>query len=115
MKKRRRKSGYLVPHILFNQQPSELSHNGTDIDRLLTADVRVDVMLVVGTSLKTDGTYRLVKQMSENVREHGGIVIYIDNSSAGKKLASLFDMQIQVEIEDWADAMLSFPFKVSTI
>lgn len=105
--KRRRRVGYLVPNVLLNQQPVEISHNGMDLEEMLNMDTQVDLVLVVGTSLKTEGTYKLVKRMIQEVHHNGGVAIYVDKSRAEKRLALLFDLQLQVDIEHWADCMVS--------
>lgn len=103
--KRSRRVGYLVPNILLNQQPVEISHDGMDLQEMLAADSTADLLLVVGTSLKTDGTYKLVKAMSQAIRSCGGAAVYVDKSKADRRLGSLIDMQIQVDIENWADCI----------
>ena len=102
LNKRRRPIGYLTPNILMNQQPTTLSKNGMDIAESLDVDTHVDLLLIVGTSLATQGAYKLAKEMVHGVHQHGGIVIYIDRRQAGRKLAGLFDMQLQLDIEEWS-------------
>lgn len=78
-----------------------------DLEEMLAADTKVDLLLVVGTSLKTEGTYKLVKKMVQDVHRYGGASIYVDRSKMEKKLASLFDVQLKIDIENWAQCMMA--------
>lgn len=91
-----------MPNVLLNQQPTTLSKDGKSLDESLEADTDVDLLLVVGTSLETQGIYKIVKTMAQRVHRRGGAAIYVDRRKAGKKLAALFDMQLQVDIEEWS-------------
>ncbi|KAG8721240.1 hypothetical protein FRC08_014792 [Ceratobasidium sp. 394] len=105
--KRPRPVGYLTPKILLNEEPLTFYHNGLDLEELKEIDSQVDLLLVVATSLHSNGLRVLLKDMSASVRQHHGAVVYIDLTPAPKNLAALFDIQLQVDVQDWAECMMS--------
>lgn len=102
--------GFLVPKILLNQDPR------TNLPKQTSAhDFRVKLLLVVGTSLKTPGAYRLAKAMVDDIHKQGGATVYIDKCTPPKDVAKLFDLHLQVDIEEWAGRMMPIVGKVSKI
>ncbi|KAG8719326.1 hypothetical protein FRC08_003105 [Ceratobasidium sp. 394] len=106
--KRSRPVGYLTPKILLNEEPVTFYHNGVDLNKLKEIDSQVNLLLVVATSLHSNGLRRLLKEMILTVRQHHGVIVYIDHTPASKALAGLFDIQLQVDVQDWAKHMLVY-------
>ncbi|KDN47376.1 hypothetical protein RSAG8_03516, partial [Rhizoctonia solani AG-8 WAC10335] len=96
-KKRSRPIGYLVPAILFNQQPTNLGMGGRDWD--ISVDTRVDLLFIVGTTLSTKGTFELARNMAQVVQSNGGAVVYLDRALPNKKLLNLVDVHLRMDIE----------------
>jgi NAD-dependent SIR2 family protein deacetylase len=90
-------------------------HGGQSFDEMLQADTQVDLFMVVGTSLKTPGMYKVVRDMVKAVRSRGGITVYLDHSSLGKRLGHLFDLHLQIDIEDWAAHAIAIPVTPSSV
>ncbi|QRV97793.1 capsular polysaccharide export protein [Ceratobasidium sp. AG-Ba] len=103
--KRTRAIGYLIPDLLYNQETLDLSDESSGLANQLASDSGVDALLVVGTSLKTPGAYRLVKMMAQCTHESGGIVVYIDRNQAPKRFSEFLDMHLEVDIDTWASYM----------
>ncbi|KAG9083360.1 hypothetical protein FS749_006078 [Ceratobasidium sp. UAMH 11750] len=110
--KRRSSVGYLIPNILLNQQPAT-SDQARAIITSTKRDAKVDLLLVVATSLKTHGTFLLAKDMAANVHAYGGVAVYVDNVPMRKSLAGLFDMQLQVDVQGWAACMRAVKYQAS--
>ncbi|KDN36762.1 hypothetical protein RSAG8_10626, partial [Rhizoctonia solani AG-8 WAC10335] len=73
------------------------------LDELEQADGLASLLLVVGTSIKTDGAARLVKSLAKRVHAGGGVVVYIDRAPLpDRKWGDFFDLQLQTEIDLWA-------------
>ncbi|KAG9128200.1 hypothetical protein FRC07_003131 [Ceratobasidium sp. 392] len=104
---RRRPVGYLIPDVLFNHESVDTTEEGTGLGAQLERDSAVDLLCVVGTSLKTEGAFNLVRHMSRCVRANGGAVLYVDKRVAPKKLATLMDMHFQMNIDVWSSLMLN--------
>ncbi|KAG9082341.1 hypothetical protein FRC06_005113, partial [Ceratobasidium sp. 370] len=104
--KRPRPVGYLTPKILLNEEPVTFYHDGLDLDELKEIDSQVNLLLVVATSLQSNGLRVLLKEMCSAVRQHHGAVVYINHTPAPKNLAALFDIQLQVDVQDWAKCMM---------
>ncbi|KAG8691689.1 hypothetical protein FRC11_012894 [Ceratobasidium sp. 423] len=107
--KRPRPIGYLVPDILFNQQTEDISleNKGWDLD----LDTQVDLFVIAGTTLKTQGTLKLVKAMSQNVRHHGGAVIYVDRGEPSKKFSSFVDVHFRMDVDVFSEYFDKYPAK----
>ncbi|GAB1525309.1 hypothetical protein RhiTH_009924 [Rhizoctonia solani] len=97
LNKRARPIGYLVPDIIFNQQVQDISWENKGWD--LKFDTEVDLFIIAGTTLKTDGTYKLVKKMAQNTQRYGGIVVYLDQGIPCKKISSLIDVHFCLEAD----------------
>ncbi|KAG8713536.1 hypothetical protein FRC09_018610 [Ceratobasidium sp. 395] len=106
-RKRRRPVGHLIPDVLFNHEEIDFSQEGTGLAVMLDNDSRVDLLLVVGTSLRTDGLFKIVKLMAQSVHAVGGAVVYVDRCAAGSRLSGFMDMHFQMDIDAWSSCMLS--------
>ncbi|KAF8595559.1 DHS-like NAD/FAD-binding domain-containing protein [Ceratobasidium sp. AG-I] len=106
--KRRRQPGILLPGILFNEQSAEIVRNGKSLEEMLADDSSSDLLLVVGTSLHTNGIAKLVKSLAKGVHVAGGAVLYINRDPLLANMWGAFvDVHIQTDIEDWSRDLLS--------
>ncbi|KDN35419.1 hypothetical protein RSAG8_11596, partial [Rhizoctonia solani AG-8 WAC10335] len=104
---RDRVPGELLPDILLNGDSVELSKCGKTLSELVIEDGRCEMLLVLGTSLKSLGAAGIVKSLAKNTHESGGIVIYVDQSILHSlSWASYIDLQLVTDIEEWARSCL---------
>ncbi|KAG8762684.1 hypothetical protein FRC11_008067 [Ceratobasidium sp. 423] len=99
--KRPRPIGYLVPDVLFNQQTHDISLENKGWD--LQLDTEVDLFIIAGTTLKTEGTLKLVKAMAQNVHHHGGVVIYVDRGGLSKRLSTFVDVHFRMDVDIFSE------------
>ncbi|KAG8715074.1 hypothetical protein FRC08_011026 [Ceratobasidium sp. 394] len=100
---RRLSPGYMLPAIVYNHDSREHELEGMSLDEMEEADGRADLLLIVGTSITTQGVARLVKSLAKKVHQYGGAVVYIDRGKLSKsKWAGFVDLQLAVDIETWA-------------
>lgn len=105
--------GELLPDIVLNDQITEPSKNGKTINQLAVQDSRCHMLLVIGTRLKPQGVQKLVHGMAASVHASGGVVVHVDwTPLAASSWASVFDLHIQMDIEQWAKGCLSALQKV---
>ncbi|KAG8737093.1 hypothetical protein FRC10_008585 [Ceratobasidium sp. 414] len=97
----------IAQNVLYNHEEVDISEEGNGLAAKLDEDSQVDLLLIVGTSLKTDGLFKLVKLMAQEVHAAGGAVIYVDKRNAGLKFSSFVDMHFQMDIDTWSSCMLS--------
>lgn len=107
--KRRRGIGSLVPNILFNEDSAEITRSGKHLDQLALHDSSyTDLLLVIGTSLRTGGIAKLVRLLANGVHNTGGVVIYVNRDSLPSRAWEPFvDLHLQTDIEDWSRELLS--------
>ncbi|KAG9079296.1 hypothetical protein FS749_008630 [Ceratobasidium sp. UAMH 11750] len=103
MRLRTRQPGMLVPDILFNDVPTELSLEGKPLEVLLVEDAKCDLLLVIGTSLQSRGAAIVTKALARQVHDHCGAVVYVNaNSLAPSTWGKYIDLHVQADIEEWA-------------
>lgn len=111
--KRQRTVGTLLPSILFNEASTEITSGGKHLEELIADDSYSDLLLVIGTSLRTDGIARLVKLLAGGVHAAGGAVIYVNRDSLSARTWGQFiDLHLQTDIEDWSRELLSMSLQV---
>lgn len=95
-------TGLLRPNIVLygeNHPSCEFIAQG------LTLDVqrgKPDFLIIMGTSLKVDGVKRVVRQISKQVHERGGIVILVNKTSIGdSSWHGVIDYQIMRDCDEW--------------
>ncbi|KAG9120911.1 hypothetical protein FRC07_003361 [Ceratobasidium sp. 392] len=100
-------SGYLTPDIVYNQDSREHGLEDMSLEEMEEVDAHVDLLLIIGTSLATEGAAKLTKSLAKNVHENGGVVVYVDRGRLpdGKWSGSV-DLQIDIDIETWAADLL---------
>jgi NAD-dependent SIR2 family protein deacetylase len=99
------KGGLLRPAIILY---GESHPRGEDIAEMQGVDEqKADIILVVGTSLKTFGSVDLIKKLSASLRKNQrGQVYYMDLQKPPANLANVFDHAIQTDCQKFADYML---------
>ncbi|CCF57578.1 hypothetical protein KAFR_0C05870 [Kazachstania africana CBS 2517] len=94
--------GILRPNIVLygeNHPSGELISHGLNSDIMRG---KPDFFIIMGTSLKVDGVKNVVKQISKEVHERGGIVILINKTSVGDSMwHGIIDYQIWQDCDDW--------------
>lgn len=114
--KRRRGVGSLVPRILFNEDSAEITQNGKSLKEMIADDSSTDLLLVIGTSLRTNGIAKLVKSLARGTHGAGGAVLYVNKDPlSASAWGTSIDLHIKIDIEDWSWDLLSRPLKVSGI
>ncbi|CCE62205.1 hypothetical protein TPHA_0C00480 [Tetrapisispora phaffii CBS 4417] len=95
-------AGFLRPNIVLygeNHQSSEFISQGINYD---ISKGRPDFLIIMGTSLKVDGVKRVVKTMSKQIHEKGGIVILVNKTIlADSQWAGIIDYQIVSDCDSW--------------
>lgn len=104
----------LRPAVLLNESiDPELLYDGTLYDSLMEEVGGSDLLLIVGTSLKTDSAFNLVRDLAETVHNSEGAVVLIDTAELKKgRLAQLVDFHLQMDAQVCAEAILSTIKKV---
>ncbi|EDO16017.1 hypothetical protein Kpol_495p15 [Vanderwaltozyma polyspora DSM 70294] len=94
--------GFLRPNIVLygeNHPTGEFIAQGLSHD---IAKGKPDFLIIMGTSLKVDGVKKLVKHMSKQVHERGGVVILINKTIlADSAWAGTIDYQICSDCDSW--------------
>ncbi|KAG8737228.1 hypothetical protein FRC10_008414 [Ceratobasidium sp. 414] len=83
-----------------------MSEEGSGLAAQLEAHSKTDILMIVGTSLKTSGAFKLVKRMAQETHFSNGVVVYINNQPAAKQVASFVDMHLLLDIEVFSTSML---------
>lgn len=97
-------AGFLRPNVVLygeNHPACELIAQGLNLD---VQRGRPDFFIVMGTSLKVDGVKRVVRQISKQVHERGGIVILVNKTTIGdSSWNGVIDYQIMCDCDDWVE------------
>ena len=95
-------NGILRPNIVLY---GENHPSGDFISQGLNVDIskgRPDFFIIMGTSLKVDGVKKVVRQISKQVHERGGIVILVNKSGVGESSWNGYiDYQIWEDCDKW--------------
>lgn len=95
-------TGFLRPNIVLYGE----NHPSCDfIAQGLNLDVqrgKPDFLIIMGTSLKVDGVKRVVRQLSKQVHERGGIVLLVNKTTIGdSSWHGVIDYQIMCDCDEW--------------
>lgn len=95
-------TGLLRPNIVLygeNHPSCEFIAQGLSLD---VHRGRPDFLIIMGTSLKVDGVKRVVRQISKQVHERGGIVILVNKTTIGdSSWHGVIDYQIMCDCDEW--------------
>ncbi|KDN38061.1 hypothetical protein RSAG8_09746, partial [Rhizoctonia solani AG-8 WAC10335] len=95
--------GLLLPQVLHNDGSWEPQSNGMSLGQLEQADGSAALLLVIGTSIRTDGAAKLVRSLAKKVHQGGGVVVYIDRAALpDRKWGEFVDVHLQMELDKWA-------------
>lgn len=101
-------AGFLRPNIVLygeNHPSCESIAQGLNFDILRG---RPDFFIIMGTSLKVDGVRRLVKQISKQVHERGGIVLLVNKTTIGESSwHGIIDYQLMCDCDTWVSYLES--------
>lgn len=87
---------------------------GKQLSKLLDAADNCDLLLVVGTSLKSEAFGSLVRDVARRVHSGEGVVVYIDRESLNaRKWAHHVDFHLRLDIEQCAGLILECMDEVS--
>lgn len=96
--------GILRPNIVLygeNHPSGDIISHGLNFD---IRKGRPDFFIIMGTSLKVHGVKRLVKDISKEVHERGGLVLLINKTTVGdSSWAGIIDYQISEDCDDWVN------------
>ncbi|CCK68763.1 NAD-dependent histone deacetylase HST3 KNAG_0B03220 [Huiozyma naganishii CBS 8797] len=96
--------GLLRPNIVLygeNHPSGEIISQGLNFD---ICKGKPDFFIIMGTSLKVDGVKKLVKQISKQVHEKGGLVVLVNKTSIGdSSWHGIIDYQIWEDCDSWVD------------
>ncbi|KEP47029.1 putative NAD-dependent histone deacetylase HST3, partial [Rhizoctonia solani 123E] len=94
--------GLLLPQVLHNEGSWEPQYAGMTLDKLEQEDGCTTLLLVIGTSIRTDRAAKLVRSLAKKVHKGGGVVVYIDRATLPEgKWGAYFDVQLQTEVDKW--------------
>ncbi|QRW11071.1 NAD-dependent histone deacetylase SIR2 [Ceratobasidium sp. AG-Ba] len=95
--------GLLLPDIVWNQDSRDHSTGAIGLDKLLELDGRADLLLIIGTSISTQGAARLVRALAREVHARGGAVVYIGRGSLSwGAWSQSIDLMVDWDIDVWA-------------
>ncbi|KAJ3106963.1 Coiled-coil domain-containing protein 40 [Phlyctochytrium planicorne] len=96
--------GTLRPNVVLY---GEDHRKGTEIADMAMTDARkkIDMMLVIGTSLAVDGAKRLVKDLAKSIRGRGGLVVLVNKTALGKEWEEVFDYVLLGECDKVVEAI----------
>jgi len=98
------KGGLLRPSIILYGESHPKSE---DIESMQFADrLKADNLLVVGTSLQTYGSVRLIKELSRDIRSRGGKAYYVNLTSPPVQHVKCFDYILRSDCQDLAHRAL---------
>ncbi|EJD51588.1 DHS-like NAD/FAD-binding domain-containing protein [Auricularia subglabra TFB-10046 SS5] len=101
--------GALRPAIILNNE----AHPGADdIAATWTTDLSrdPDLLLIMGTSLKSHGVKQLVKSFAKAVRSTataGPRVIFVNNTAPSAEWKSIIDVHFSADIDEWVEMVLA--------
>ncbi|KEP49106.1 SIR2 family transcriptional regulator, partial [Rhizoctonia solani 123E] len=105
---RARVPGILLPEVLLNEDSCSPSKEGKTLEAMKEDDSHCDLLLVLGTSLRSHGAASLVRDLANLVHAQGGMVIYINLTSLSpSSWSSYVDLHIRVDVEEWASENLA--------
>lgn len=94
--------GILRPNIVLYGEDHPC---GEFITQGLNIDInkgKPDLLLIMGTSLKVDGVKKLVRNISRQIHERGGLVLLINKTNIGDcNWHGLIDYQFVCDCDDW--------------
>ncbi|KEP45089.1 Sir2 family transcriptional regulator, partial [Rhizoctonia solani 123E] len=100
---RKRDPGALLPDVLLNEGSYMPTKSGKTLGEMMDDDSNCDLLLIIGTSLRSTGAAGLVKGLAKGVHTHGGVVVYVNLTALAPSVWSNYiDLHIEVEIEEWA-------------
>ncbi|KAI3333801.1 DHS-like NAD/FAD-binding domain-containing protein [Ustulina deusta] len=81
----------------------ETHPQGEEIAHLARRDewASPDLLLVLGTSLKVNGSKSLLRQFARPIRRQGGKVIYVNLSKPPSDCGALVDYWVQWDVDEW--------------
>ena len=108
MQLRTRVPGLLIPEVLLNEDSCSPSKDGKSLGSMKENDSYCDLLLILGTSLKSHGAAGLVRDLAKLVHTRGGMVIYLNLTSlSSSSWSSQVDLHIRVDVEEWASENLA--------
>lgn len=94
--------GLLRPNVVLygeNHPACEFIAQGLNLD---VQRGRPDFFIIMGTSLRVDGVKRVVRQISKQVHERGGVVLLVNKTSIGdSSWNGVIDYQIKCDCDHW--------------
>ncbi|CCD25412.1 NAD-dependent histone deacetylase HST3 NDAI_0F00930 [Naumovozyma dairenensis CBS 421] len=96
--------GVLRPNIVLygeNHPSGDIITQGLNLD---LSRGKPDFFIIMGTSLKVDGVKKVVKQMSKEVHERGGLVLLVNKTNIGdSSWSGVIDYQIMCDCDEWVE------------
>ena len=99
--------GTLRPNILLF---GETTHPSVAVVKSIEVDLskRVDLLLIIGTSLKVDGMKTLVKHFAKVVHSNKGVVIFLNKDRISKRdWEAVIDYWVQGDCDAWAKELVA--------
>ncbi|KAG8736722.1 hypothetical protein FRC10_009031 [Ceratobasidium sp. 414] len=95
--------GCLLPDVVWNQDSRDHSIGGQSLEQLQEKDGLADLLLVIGTSIGTQGVARLVRSLATNVHRRKGAVVYIGKGAPSTVgWGEHIDLRLDSDIDRWA-------------
>ncbi|KAG8768460.1 hypothetical protein FRC12_005546 [Ceratobasidium sp. 428] len=94
--------GLLIPDIVWKEDSRDHSVDRKSFEQLQLKDGKAHLLMVIGTSIATPGAARLVRSLAAKVHEHGGVVVYVNDSAPDGKWTDHIDLHILGKIDPWA-------------
>ncbi|KAI5150560.1 NAD+-dependent protein deacetylase SIR2 [Enteropsectra breve] len=108
---RKRPIGNMHPGIIHYQQAHP---EGAFIGRMAEKDKDLDLLIVIGTSLKVDGVKKMVKMFSKCPGAYGKRIL-VNMTKPTKEWEEVFDYFYEGDCVDFVDAVLNGTVKNNTI
>lgn len=93
--------GMLRPNIVLygeNHPQSEILANGLNKD----VNLKPDLFIIMGTSLKVDGIKRLVKTLAQSVHNRGGTVLFVNKTPISQAMwSNIIDYEILCDCDEF--------------
>ncbi|QRV74550.1 NAD-dependent histone deacetylase SIR2 [Ceratobasidium sp. AG-Ba] len=100
---RRLPPGVLLPDVVWNEDSRDHGDETRSFQQHQKRDGNADLLIVIGTSLATDGVARLVRSLAQTVRSYQGAVVYVGRAgNMSARWSKYFDLHIEGDIDAWA-------------
>lgn len=75
-----------------------------DVERFISTDLdEAELLIIVGTPLKTEGIAMVVKNLANHIKKRSGHVIYVDPGAINGRIWDRYiDIHLKLDLQEWS-------------